>query len=99
MAETLEIIMLLCFGASWPVNLIKSCQAKTAKGKSPIFLIFIILGYLAGILSKLFNSDYMASFGSNWYVMFFYVLNMIMAMADLLIYARNKKLDKARESE
>ena len=54
MAEILEIIMLLCFGASWPLNVIKSYKARTAKGKSLAFLLLIIIGYIAGITSKFF---------------------------------------------
>ena len=93
MAEILEIIMLLCFGASWPINVAKSYKARTAKGKSPLFLILIILGYIAGIISKFFNEAYMASFSSKWYVLFFYFLNMFMVSVDLVLYFRNKRLD------
>ena len=38
MAEIAEVIMIVCFGASWPFNVIKSYKARTAKGKSPVFL-------------------------------------------------------------
>ena len=41
----------------------------------------------------------MASFSSKWYVLFFYSLNLIMVGADLCIYARNYKLDKAKEQK
>ena len=46
MPEILEIIMILCFGASWPFNVAKSYRARTAKGKSLLFLILIEVGYL-----------------------------------------------------
>jgi hypothetical protein len=94
MAEILEIIMIVSFGASWPMNVLKSYKARTTKGKSLAFLLLIFFGYIAGIASKLVNDAYMASIGSKWYVLFFYVLNLIMVGADLLMYARNKKLDK-----
>ena len=97
MAEMLEIIMLLCFGASWPFNVVKSYKAKTAKGKSPTFLILIIIGYIAGICAKFANEAYMATFGDKWYVLFFYVLNLLMVSADLVLYVRNKGLDKKAE--
>ena len=97
MAEILEIIMLLCFGASWPFNVVKSYKARTAKGKSPTFLILIIIGYIAGICSKFANEAYMAQFGEKWYVLFFYALNLCMVSADLILYIRNKKLDKKAE--
>ena len=99
MAELLEIIMIVSFGASWPLNVIKSYKARTTKGKSIAFLCLIFFGYIAGITSKLVNESYMANFASKWYVLFFYVLNFIMVGADIVMYIRNLKLDKERENE
>ncbi len=95
MSEILEIIMLLCFGASWPLNVIKSYKARTTKGKSLGFLILIIIGYIAGIISKLTNDAYMQAFGQKWYVLCFYVLNLLMVSLDVAMYFRNKKLMKS----
>lgn len=97
MPEFFEIIMIVSFGASWPFNVMRSYKARTTKGKSLSFLCLILFGYVAGIISKLINETYMANFGSKWYVLFFYVLNFIMVFADLLLYFRNKKLDKIAE--
>lgn len=94
MPEILEIMMIVCFGASWPFNVVKSLRARTAKGKSAPFLYLIITGYLAGIAAKLVNPDYMAQFGQKWYVLFFYVLNLLMVTADLCLYYRNRRLDR-----
>lgn len=94
MAELLEIIMIVSFGFSWPMNVIKSYKARTTKGKSLAFLCLIFFGYIAGIASKFVNADYMANFASKWYVLFFYVLNFIMVGADLVMYVRNYRLDK-----
>ena len=91
--ELLEIIMIVSFGASWPMNVMKSYKARTAKGKSLGFLCLIEFGYVAGIVGKLLNETYMASFASKWYVLFFYVLNFVMVGTDLVLYFRNKKLD------
>ena len=99
MAELFEIIMIVSFGASWPVNVIKSYKARTTKGKSLVFLLLIFFGYIAGITSKLINKTYMANFGQKWYVLFFYVLNFIMVGTDLLLYVRNRKLDKLNEAD
>ena len=98
MSEILEIIMVVSFGASWPFNVIKSYKARTAKGKSVTFLLLILFGYVAGIASKLVNDAYMASFAEKWYVLFFYFLNFIMVSADLILYFRNKRLDKKAEN-
>ena len=92
--ELLEIIMVVSFGASWPLNVMKSYKARTTKGKSLGFLCLIFFGYIAGIISKLLNEAYMASFADKWYVLFFYVLNLIMVGTDLILYARNARLDK-----
>ena len=90
----LEVIMIVSFGASWPLNVMKSYKARTTKGKSLAFLLLIFFGYIAGIASKLVNEGYMADICKKWYVLFFYVLNLLMVGADLVLYARNSKLDK-----
>ena len=92
MAEIMEVIMIVSFGASWPLNVLKSYRARTTKGKSLAFLCLIFFGYIAGIASKLLNED-----GYKWYVLFFYFLNITMVGIDLLLYIRNKNLDKKRE--
>ena len=94
MSEILEIVMVVSFGASWPLNVMKSYKARTAKGKSLSFLCLIFFGYIAGIASKLINDVYMATFSEKWYVLFFYVLNMLMVGVDLCLYIRNHRLDK-----
>ncbi|MBQ1270542.1 MAG: hypothetical protein IIW34_06490 [Clostridia bacterium] len=99
MSELLEITMIVSFGASWPLNVMKSYKARTAKGKSLGFVCLILFGYIAGIASKLMNEAYMANFAEKWYVLFFYVLNFIMVSLDFMLYFRNKKLDKIAAGE
>ena len=98
MAEILEIVMIVSFGMSWPMNVMKSWKARTTKGKSLAFLCFIEFGYVAGITSKFMNEAYMANFATKWYVLVFYILNLLMVSLDLLIYVRNKRLDAKREN-
>ena len=93
MAEVLEIIMLVSFGASWPLNVIKSYRSRTTKGKSLPFLCLILFGYIAGMASKFVNPAF--DFAAKWYVLFFYALNFVMVFVDFLMYFRNRKLDKA----
>ena len=93
MSEILEIGMVVLFGLSWPMNVIKSYKVRTAKGKSLMFLLFIFVGYIFGISAKLIAPSF------KWYVLFFYVLNFIMVGIDLLLYIRNKKLDKMAEKK
>ena len=87
-AEILEILMVVCFGCSWPMNVRKSYLARTTKGKSLGFLIMICIGYVCGIASKIVGGTY------KWYVMFFYVLNLCMVLLDVAMYARNYRLDQ-----
>ena len=94
MSELLEIIMIVSFGFSWPLNVMKSYKARTTKGKSLSFLCLIFFGYIAGIASKFTNEAYMAAFAQKWYVLFFYCLNLVMVGADLCIYYRNYLIDK-----
>ena len=96
MSELLEIIMIVSFGISWPMNVVKSIKARTTKGKSLAFLLLILFGYICGIASKFMNEVYMASFADKWYVVVFYILNLCMVSADLCVYIRNYKLDQAK---
>ena len=91
-SEVFEIMMIVSFGISWPMNVMKSYKARTTRGKSLSFLIFILVGYVCGITSKLLADTL------KWYVMFFYVLNFVMVFADLLLYIRNYRLDKAAQA-
>ena len=94
MAEIFEVIMIVSFGASWPLNVMKSYRARTTKGKSLAFLLLIFFGYIAGITSKLINEAYMGAIGRKWYVLFFYILNFLMVGADIAMYVRNAALDR-----
>ena len=46
MKEILEAAMVLCFGISWPVAIVKSWKSRTTKGKSLVFMLFIWVGYV-----------------------------------------------------
>jgi len=78
-----EIIMLLCFGAAWPFSIYKSLKRKLVKGKSALFLLVLMMGYLAGIFHKIF---YLYD-----RVLFLYILNFLMVFADFFLYCKNKK--------
>lgn len=91
--ELMEICMIVAFGFSWPMNVIKSYKARSIKGKSLAFLLLIFFGYICGILGKLAAPSF------KWYVMFFYILNFVMVGADLLLYIRNYRLDKQAQED
>ena len=87
MPHFLESVMLICFGLSWPPLVLASWKARTAKGKSLLFLIAIEMGYTAGITAKIAANDIT-------YVLAFYIANWLMVAADIALYIRNKKLDR-----
>lgn len=82
--------MLVCFGISWPFNIAKSIRSRTAKGKSVAFELLIIAGYLCGLVGKLI-------LGNLSYVVFFYIADILMVAADLVLTLRNRRLDRERD--
>lgn len=89
MSQFFESLMLICFGISWPLSIMKSWKSRTSKGKSAIFLAFILIGYVSGIIAKIVA-------GNVTYVVFFYALNFVLVATDLVLYFRNDRLDKMR---
>ena len=87
MTEALEAIMLVCFGLSWPMNLIKNIKAKTAKTMSLKFILLIIFGYVAGITAKIINHQIN-------YVLIVYLLNIAVVSLNLVVYFINRRRDK-----
>ena len=86
-APILETIMLVCFGFSWPMNLIKAYKARTAHSTSLTFILLIIAGYIAGISAKI-------ALGNINYVLVAYLLNLAIVSLNLVVYFRNITLDK-----
>lgn len=86
MGSILETLMLLCFGISWPLNVIKAYHAGTAKGMSLPFILLIMTGYIAGIAAKLIS-------GQTGYVLVVYVLNLVIVSLNMVVYFRNVSLD------
>lgn len=88
MANILETIMLICFGLSWPTSAYKSYHARSAKSTSLPFILLIFAGYLAGIGAKIANQDFT-------YVLGMYFFNLLMITINLLVYLRNRRLDRS----
>ena len=81
-----EIIMLLCFSAAWPFSIARSWKSRSTKGKSVIFLIVVLIGYLSGIIHK--------SQCARDPVITLYIYNASLVLADLALYLRNSLLEK-----
>ena len=90
MNELFESLMVISFGVSWPISIIKSYTARTAKWKSLAFLLLIMFGYTCGMISKLWV-------GKITYVFVFYVINFVMVFIDMILYFRNQRLDAKSE--
>ena len=90
MAQFLEVMMLVCFGLSWPFNIMKSWKSRTAKGKSLLFECCVIIGYCCGLAGKIIG-------GNITYVVAVYLLDIAMVTTDLILTIRNAKLDQERE--
>lgn len=87
----LEALMLICFGAAWPFSILRSYRSQSTNGKSVIFLLVIILGYLFGIAHKLlYDFDL---------VVFLYIFNVAMVSTDTMLWFRNKRLENAEAKE
>ncbi len=91
MGAILETTMLICFGFSWPLNVVKAYKAKTTKGTSLPFIFLIITGYIAGITAKFVN-------GQINYVLVAYFLNLAIVSLNIAVYFRNLALDKKRKA-
>jgi hypothetical protein len=77
-----EAGMMVCFGVSWPVAVYKTFKAKSVKGKSLTFSCLIMVGYICGVIHKIF-------FYYDW-VLWLYLLNMLFVMTDMALYLRYK---------
>ena len=79
-----EIVMLLCFGAAWPLSVKKSYTSRSNKGKSLFFLCVVEIGYIAGIIHKIvYNPDP---------VIILYIVNLTVVFTDIMMYYRNYRI-------
>ena len=90
-----EIGMLLAFGVSWPFNISKSWRSRTAKGKSLGFELIIVFGYCVGVLGKFIT---FRRTGVLPYSTWFYLADIAMVVIDIVLYFRNRALDRAAET-
>lgn len=75
-----EVLMLVCFGMSWPFSIAKAIRTKTVAGKSPLFMGIVIAGYVFGIIHKVVYSF-------DW-VIYLYALNLVLVAFDMSLYFR-----------
>ena len=85
--QIFEFIMLACFGLSWPISVYKSIKSKSTQGKSIVFIIAIIIGYISGIIGKIVNNQLT-------YVLIIYCFNLLVVSIDLILFFKNHKHEK-----
>lgn len=83
MIEICETLMLICFGLSWPISLIRNIRSKSIEGISLPFTCLIILGYIAGMTAKIIGKEFNFVFGM-------YILNLIVVGCNIIVYFINK---------
>lgn len=78
--------MIVSFGVSWPISVLRSWKSRSNKGKSLLFLLVIEFGYIMGLFGKIFinPSILIAVYGFNT---FFVTL-------DICLYFRNRHLER-----
>lgn len=82
-----EMLFLICFGISWPMNIVKAVRGKTSKGVSLWFLLVCFIGYIFGIIAKLVDDTLS-------YTLIFYCLNICMVGTCVVFYFINAHRDK-----
>ena len=92
MSNILETMMLICFGFSWPLSVVHNIRARTTRGTSLPFILLIVFGYICGITGKLISHKIN-------YVLIVYFFNLFAVSLNLIVYFRNKRLDRLRDAE
>jgi len=87
-ATIFEAAMIMCWGVSWPVAVVKTLRTKTVAGISPLFLWFVFWGYVAGICFKI--AEFMAE-GSMNPVIGLYLFNFFWVGTEVALYYKYRK--------
>ncbi len=88
MAALLEFGMLFAFGFSWPFAIARTYRAKRVDGKSPMFMVIVILGYCCGIASHLVE-------GTKLWLVAVYLVDIALVSTDLALYCLYSRRNSA----
>ena len=83
LSQILEFAMLFAFGFSWPFAIVRTYRAKRVDGKSPAFMIIVLVGYACGIAARLVDAR-----PENDWLCWVYLLDMALVSTDLALYFR-----------
>ncbi|GAF90391.1 unnamed protein product [marine sediment metagenome] len=90
--ELFEAGMLVCFGISWPIDILKSLRVRRTEGKSLAFMVIVLIGYALGLTSKFFKAGW--SPGRLEVVTTLYALNFIFVAIDMALYVRFSRAEQ-----
>ena len=83
-AQLFEAGMLLCFGMSWPVDIVKALRTRRTEGKSLWFMALIFAGYLSGLAAKLIRAVHAEAWPEP--VTALYAVNAVLVAVDIALY-------------
>ncbi len=80
--QIFEAGMLICFGISWPVSILKSLRTRHVTDKSLGFMALVFIGYISGLMGKII-------FGGPFQtVTILYPLNALFVATDIALYLK-----------
>jgi len=82
--QVFEAVMLVCFGVSWPLSILKAWRTRRVEGKSIAFVGMIFFGYIAGLCAKFAKS---IQTGQDLeFVTAAYALNAVLVGVDMALF-------------
>lgn len=73
-----ELLFFVFIACAWPISMTRMIRNKSTQGKSVIFSLILLLGYVFGITGKfIYNPDWVVAV---------YFLNVLLISADTVIY-------------
>ncbi|MFA6449740.1 MAG: hypothetical protein WCX65_09745 [bacterium] len=87
--QILEAVMLACFGASWPFSIFHMIKTQRTEGKSAVFVVLVLIGYVTGLAGKLTMAAVTGT--KPQMVTILYAFNTVLVAMDLILFVRLKK--------
>ena len=84
--QLLEAGMLVCFGISWPIDILKTLRTRVTAGKSVGFMSMVFLGYCLGMTAKLVAAAGAGRAVETVFIM--YALNAVFVAVDIALYVK-----------
>ncbi len=92
--QVLEAGMLICFGVSWPVDILKTLRTRRTEGKSLLFMALVLAGYVLGFSAKMSRAAW-ANEMPEW-ISILYVFNAVTIIVDIAVTLRMRRLSSAK---